>query len=109
MKMEANYLSTMLILFLTMLLTASFVNLINNSVVNIMNSIDKTSSGVEECVYTVHYSSVKIVLINKSCIGEVLNIVISSGETYTSNEYILVKTSSRQLVKIVTREEIIVV
>lgn len=109
MKLESNYLSIVFILVVTTLLTTIFASLINSRVENIARAVSRENNDIVECIYSTQYNSSKIVLVNKTCINELLSIIADSGEIYYSNEYVLIKTSAYQVVEIITKEEIIIV
>ncbi|MEM0379780.1 MAG: hypothetical protein QXX35_02245 [Desulfurococcaceae archaeon] len=109
MKLEASYLSIVLVLLITMLLTSSFINLINHSVSNIKNTLSGSSNN-GECIYIFKQDSVKIVLINRTCMnGSVVYIDTDIGEIYSNEEFSLIKTYSDKSIRIITREEIVIV
>lgn len=109
MRIEANYVSIVFTLVIAMLLTTYFAHSINNSVENIIKSTRGRDSRLINCIYSIQFNYTKIVILDRVCIGEILYIVLDNGTIHYGDEYIWIKASLRQDIKIITREEIIIV
>lgn len=96
-------------LIVAMLLTTYFVYLVNSSVEGIIKLIRERNVKFVDCIFSVQYDHTKIVLLNRACIGEILHISIVNGTIYYDDEYVWIKTSLYQDIRIITREEVIVV
>lgn len=104
MRLISNYISVALLLIISLVLTYRLLNILSEESIVLMNNSLFNNNGI-----TVQFfNNTKIILINKTIIGNILAIKGNYTTLYNSNDLLILKTDPFEKIVIITEGDIFI-
>ncbi len=104
MKIMSNYVSLAVLLVVTIMLTYKFASTITGAADHIEKSIKEKES---VCINVQKHDQTKYILINKSCVSKIVEILGRYEILANTNEFLVLETKITEKIIIISEDDII--